>query len=134
MRIDKLSLSALEATLALYRDPDLARREIPVLAMLSASEAQLAEKASRLVEAIGAAAQIVRSTGKVGGGALPLLELDGPAVALPGDPVTLATALRTHTPAVLARIHDGRLLLDPRTLADDELDQVAQAVRSALER
>ena len=134
MRIDKLSLAALAATLALYRDPQLARREIPVLAMLSASETELADKASRLAEAIGAAAQIVRSTGKVGGGALPLLELDGPAVALPGDPVALATALRTHAPAVLARIHDGRLLLDPRTLADDELDPVAEAVRSALER
>jgi L-seryl-tRNA(Ser) seleniumtransferase len=134
MRIDKLSLAALEATLALYRDPERARREIPVLAMLSASEAELADKATRLAQAIGAAAQIVPSTAKVGGGALPLLELDGPAVALPGDPVALATALRTRAPAVLARIHEGRILLDPRTLADDELAPVAEAARGALER
>ena len=134
LRIDKLSLAALEATLALYRDPELARREIPVLAMLSASEAELADKAARLAAAIGPAAQVRRATGKVGGGALPLLELDGPAVTVPGDPVALATALRAHAPAVLARIHDGRLLLDPRTLADDELAPVAGAVRSALER
>jgi L-seryl-tRNA(Ser) seleniumtransferase len=134
LRIDKLSLAALQATLALYRDPKLARREIPVLAMLSASEADLVGKALRLADAIGPAAQVIRSTAKVGGGALPLLELDGPAVALPGDPVALASALRSHTPAVVARIHDGQLLLDPRTLADDELDAVAAAVRGALAR
>jgi L-seryl-tRNA(Ser) seleniumtransferase len=134
LRIDKLSLAALEATLALYRDPELAQREIPVLAMLSASQAELADKATRLAQAIGPAAGVVRASGKVGGGALPLLELEGPAVALPGDPVALATALRTQTPAVLARIHDGRLLLDPRTLADDELAAVAEGVRHALER
>jgi L-seryl-tRNA(Ser) seleniumtransferase len=134
LRIDKLSLAALEATLALYRDPELARREIPVLAMLSVSEAELEQRAQRLAAAIGPAAEIVRSTGKVGGGALPLLELEGPAVALPGDPVALAAGLRASTQAVLARIHEGRLVLDPRTLAPDELDPVAGAVRSALAR
>jgi L-seryl-tRNA(Ser) seleniumtransferase len=134
LRIDKLSLAALEATLALYRDPELARREIPVLAMLSASEGELTQRAQRLAAAIGSAAEIVRSRSKVGGGALPLLELEGPAVALAGDPVGLAAALRASTPAVLARIHEGRLMLDPRTLAPGELDSVAGAVRSALAR
>jgi L-seryl-tRNA(Ser) seleniumtransferase len=91
------------------------------------------DRARRLVDGIGAG-EVIRHAAKVGGGALPLLELDGPAVALPGDPDALAAALRAHTPPVMARIHDGRLVLDPRTLADDELDAVIAAARHALGR
>jgi L-seryl-tRNA(Ser) seleniumtransferase len=134
MRIDKLSLAALEATLTLYRDPERARREIPVLAMLDASEDELAARAERLREGIGSAAEIVRAVAKVGGGALPLLELEGPAVALSAavDPVALARALRESDPPVIGRIHDGRVLLDPRTLSDDEVGLAAGAALAAL--
>jgi L-seryl-tRNA(Ser) seleniumtransferase len=134
MRIDKLSLAALEATLALYRDPALARAEIPVLAMLDASQDELSGRAERLRELIGGAAEIVRAVAKVGGGALPLLELEGPAVALARDvePVAAAHALRAADPPVVGRIHDGRLLLDPRTLSDDEVPLAAGAARSAV--
>jgi L-seryl-tRNA(Ser) seleniumtransferase len=135
MRIDKLSLAALAATLGLYRDPELARREIPVLAMLEAGEASLAARAERLAEGIGEVAAIVPSLGRVGGGALPLLELEGPSVALdPGaaDPVALARALRASDPPVIGRIHDGQLLLDPRTIADEEVRLVVDAVAGAL--
>ncbi len=138
LRIDKLSLAALEATLMLYRDPARARREIPVLAMLDAGEAVLAARAERLRRAIGAGAtEIVRAKGKVGGGALPLLELEGPVVMLSGsglDPAGLAESLRGGDPPVIGRISEGRLLLDPRTLADDEVPLVAAAARAALER
>jgi L-seryl-tRNA(Ser) seleniumtransferase len=131
MRIDKLSLAALEATLMLYRDPDRARREIPVLAMLDASEEELAARAERIAAGIGPRAELVRAAAKVGGGALPLLELEGPVVALRGeDPEALAQALRRGDPPVIARIHDGRLLLDPRTVADEE---VSSLVRRASE-
>jgi L-seryl-tRNA(Ser) seleniumtransferase len=134
LRIDKLSLAALQATLMLYRDPERARREVPVLAMLDAGEDALADRAGRLARGIGEQAEIVTATAKVGGGALPLLELEGPAVALTGsgDAVALAQALRRSDPAVVARIHDGRLLLDPRTLCDDEIELVASAVTDAL--
>jgi L-seryl-tRNA(Ser) seleniumtransferase len=132
LRLDKLSLAALEATLALYRDPDRARLEIPVLAMLTADEATLADRARRLAEGIGAGAEIVAATAKVGGGALPLLELPGPAVAVAGPPDQLAAGLRAADPPVVGRIQDGRLLLDPRTLAEEEIELVAAAVRSAL--
>ncbi len=134
MRIDKLSLAALEATLALYLDPERARREIPVLAMLDATEEELAARATRLAEAIGRQARPVRSTGRVGGGALPLLELEGPAVALEvkEPPSEVAKALRAASPPVIARIHDGQALLDPRTIADGEIDAAAAAVRHAL--
>jgi L-seryl-tRNA(Ser) seleniumtransferase len=132
LRIDKLSLAALEATLALYRDPARARREVPVLAMLDADETTLNDRATRLAATVGAGAVIVRGVARVGGGALPLLELEGPVVALPGDPETTVRALREHDPPVIARIHDGRVLLDPRTLRDDEVASVGAAARQAL--
>jgi len=83
---------------------------------------------------IGAPAAIVATTAKVGGGALPLLELDGPAVALPTDrdPAELIAALRDADPPVIARIHDGTVLLDPRTLAEEEIEPAAAAARAAL--
>jgi L-seryl-tRNA(Ser) seleniumtransferase len=128
LRIDKLSLAALEATLQPYRDPTRAVREIPVLAMLNATEEVLAARAERVAAGIGARATIVRATAKVGGGALPLLELEGPVVALDGEPEALARALRSHDPPVIARIHDGRVLLDPRTLSDGDVAAVIAAV------
>jgi L-seryl-tRNA(Ser) seleniumtransferase len=133
MRIDKLSLAALEATLRLYREPELARREIPVLAMLDAREGELAARAQKLADGVGPSAIVIQTISKVGGGALPLLELEGPAVALESEtpPTELAKRLRAADPPVLARIHDGRVLLDPRTLRDCELDQVIAAARAA---
>jgi L-seryl-tRNA(Ser) seleniumtransferase len=133
LRIDKLSLAGLEATLALYRDPAHARREIPVLAMLDADPAELLTRARRL--AAGTGGTVVESIARVGGGALPLLELRGPAVSL--DCVAaradaLAAALRSGDPALLARIEDGRVLLDPRTLSDSEVELATRAVASAV--
>jgi L-seryl-tRNA(Ser) seleniumtransferase len=134
LRIDKLSLAALEATLRLYRDPARARQEVPVLVMLDAPEAQLAARAQALAAQIGRGAETARASAKVGGGALPLLELEGPVVALSDErnPVAIMDALRGHDPPVIARISDGRVLLDPRTLRDDEVELVAAAARSAL--
>ncbi len=128
LRIDKLSLAALEATLRLYRDPERAVREIPALAMLAADEDMLAARAEQLAAAIGERASVIRATGKAGGGALPLLELEGPVVALDGDPEALARVLRGADPPVIARISDGRLLLDPRTLTDEEIPLVQAAL------
>jgi L-seryl-tRNA(Ser) seleniumtransferase len=135
VRIDKLSLAALEATLLLYRDPGRARREIPVLAMLEAGEQELTARAERLRDLIGRDdAKIVRAVAKVGGGALPLLELEGPVVALSGPAMAaeVAGALRRADPPVIGRIHDGRVLLDPRTLRDEEVEPAAIAARAAL--
>ena len=130
MRIDKLSLAALEATLRLYRDPQRALREIPTLAMLAADEATLAARAVGLAAEIGERARVIRAAAKVGGGTLPLLELEGPAVALDGEPEALARALRANEPPVIGRIHDGRLVLDPRTLTDEDVRVVARALAS----
>jgi L-seryl-tRNA(Ser) seleniumtransferase len=133
VRMDKLSLAALEATLALHRDPAAARRALPVLAMLEADDATLSRRARELATATGGT--VVASTARVGGGALPLLELPGPAVAIdpgPAGATALAADLRAGDPAVVGRIHDGRLLLDPRTLTDEEAREVARAVRAVV--
>jgi L-seryl-tRNA(Ser) seleniumtransferase len=118
----------------LYRDPQRARGEIPVLSMLDCDEQTLAARAGRLADAIGPETEIVRSTAKVGGGALPLLELEGPAVALrgPGRPEAIMRALRDGDPPVIARIHDGQVLMDPRTLTDAQIEATAAAAREAL--
>ena len=100
--------------------------------MLTASDASLERRARTLAEATGG--EVVASTARVGGGALPLLELPGPAVALDGGATgveALAHALRTGEPSVIGRIQHGRLLLDPRTLTDEEAESVAAAVRAA---
>ncbi|MBA3809116.1 MAG: L-seryl-tRNA(Sec) selenium transferase [Solirubrobacterales bacterium] len=132
VRIDKLSLAALEATLALYRDPAAARRALPVLAMLDADPAVLERRARELADATGG--RVVGAVARVGGGALPLLELSGPAVALdPGvaGADALAAALRLGEPALIGRVHEGQVLLDPRTLTDGEAQCAAQVVRAA---
>ncbi len=132
LRIDKLTLAALEATLRLYRDPAGALEAVPVLAMLVADEDDLQARAQRMVDTIGASAVVGRATARVGGGALPLLELEGPVAAVAvASPDDLARRLRVGDPPVIARIEEGRLLLDPRTLTDAEAEQAAQLVASA---
>ena len=123
LRIDKLSLAALEATLLLYLDPERALREVPVLRMLREEPALVRARAERLATAVGGAVE--ETVSRVGGGALPLAELDSFACAVE-EP--LAPLLRACDPAVIGIVRDGRLLLDCRTLADDELDPVASAV------
>jgi L-seryl-tRNA(Ser) seleniumtransferase len=138
LRIDKLTLAALAATLTLYRDPALAATEIPVLRMLTASDQELRGRAQMMCDQIGrggGTARLVEAAAKVGGGALPLLELSGPACAVDPAPHALdelARRLRTGMPPVLGRALDGRLLLDPRTLTDGEASRAATAVLAAL--
>jgi L-seryl-tRNA(Ser) seleniumtransferase len=133
-RIGRLPLAALAGTLALYRDPARARREVPVLAMLDTAQEVLADRAGRIADSTGG--EVVTASARVGGGALPLLELQGPAVALGDhgtDPAVLAAALRLGEPPLVARIGDGRVLVDPRTLADDEIAPAIAAIRAALD-
>ena len=125
LRIDKLSLAALEATLRLHRD---APEQIPVLAMLHAPRETLETRARALAGLIDGA-EVIEATARVGGGALPLVELPGPVVALPD--ASLFSALHRGDPPLLGRVERGRLLLDPRTLSDEELAPAAEAVRRA---
>jgi len=125
LRIDKLSLAALEGTLLLYLDPERALREVPVLRMLHEDPEAVRARAERLAAATGG--EVEETVARVGGGALPLAELPSFACAVEE---ALAAALRDHEPPVIGIVRDGRLLLDCRTLADDELDEVAAAIRA----
>jgi L-seryl-tRNA(Ser) seleniumtransferase len=130
LRADKLTLAALEGTLALLADPERARREIPVLRMLDEPLETVRERAERLGSLVGG--ELEETVARVGGGALPLAELPSAACAVEE---ALAVPLRLGEPPVVGIVRDGRLLLDARTLSADEIDEVAHAVlqaRSAL--
>jgi len=122
VRIDKLSLAALEATLELYRDPARALREVPVLRAVAEPAAAVRERAERLAARLGG--DVVATTARVGGGAVPLLEIESFACALDGGD-QLAAALRSADPPVVARVQEGRVLLDCRTLTDEECQWIS---------
>jgi L-seryl-tRNA(Ser) seleniumtransferase len=123
LRADKLTLAALEATLSLYLDPELAAREIPVLRMLAEPLETVRARAEKLAGLVGG--EVEETVGRVGGGALPLAELPSFACAVEEG---LATRLRDADPPVVALVRDGRCLLDCRTIADAEVEEVARAV------
>jgi L-seryl-tRNA(Sec) selenium transferase len=129
LRIGRLPVAALEATLRIYRDPQRALNEIPVLSMLAIDPIRLQHRAKTLAQKTGG--ELIETTARVGAGALPLLDLTGPAVALPyhGNPTRLAQALRDADPPLLTRINDGRVLVDPRTLPDNALNAAANVIR-----
>jgi L-seryl-tRNA(Ser) seleniumtransferase len=139
VRVDKLCLAALMDTLLLYRDPRAAVRGVPVLRMLTAGEHELAARAEltcKRLRSAGHEARVIRAAAKVGGGALPLLELEGPVCAVDPSPLSLddlARRLRTGAHPVVGRAREGWLLLDPRTMDDAEAARAAQAVAEAFE-
>jgi len=126
VRADKLTLAALEGTLALYLDPEKAIAEIPVLRMATESVDAVKARAERLAELVGG--EVEETVARVGGGALPLTELPSFAAAVDEE---LAGPLRAGDPPVIGVVRDGRLLLDCRTLTDAEAEEVAGAVAAA---
>jgi L-seryl-tRNA(Ser) seleniumtransferase len=139
LRADKLTLSALEATLALYRNPAAAIAEIPVLAMLTAGADDLAARAARLAGHCPPELKPEVRPGQsaVGGGSFPGAVLPTTLVALDPGPLGadgLALRLRLGEPAVVARVAEGRVLLDPRTLPPAAYADVGAALRRAVER
>ncbi len=123
LRIDKLSLAALEGTLLLHLE---APARIPVLRTLAQDTATVRARAQRLAAATGG--EVEETVGRVGGGALPLAELPSFACAIEES---LAEPLRTGEPPVVGVVRDGRLLLDCLTLTDEEAEQAAAAVATA---
>ena len=136
LRVDKLTVAALSATLQLYREPALAMREIPILAMLSqdtaALEARAAAICARLAKA-GIPSAVVNSTATVGAGAFPGSELHSYAISFDQHPENLEAVLRSGPKPVVGRVHDGRLLLDMRSVmpAEDSLlsDMILRAMQ-----
>jgi len=142
MRVDKMTLAALQATLALYLKPETAMEKIPTLRMLSENDESLKARADELAgglkKEVGGAASVAveKATSKVGGGALPLLELDSWVCALSPSAITvdeLAARLRHTDPPVIGRIHKELLLLDLRTVLPEQVEELAGAVTQALE-
>ena len=130
-RVDKLTLAALEATLALYRDPAIAKQEIPALALLGATSDTIHARAARVADMLngaGVSCTIVSTASSVGAGAFPVATLPSFAVALEGRAETWSAALRAGQPAVVGRSHEGRLLLDLRAVPDQEVSELAASV------
>ncbi len=135
LRVDKLTLAALEATLSLYRDPERAVREIPVLAMVSASPESIHRRATAVAAQLrgaGVACDVVASEAAVGGGAFPTARLASTAIAITGKAVELEQKLRSSREAVIGRIVDDRLLLDVRSILADQDQPFTAAVVGAL--
>jgi L-seryl-tRNA(Ser) seleniumtransferase len=134
--VDKVTLAGLEATLRAYRDPERALAEIPTLRMLSASVAALAGRAEEIrarLEATGIMASVVETSGAVGGGTYPGVELASRAVELRPDGVDrVAERLRHGDPPVVGRIVDDALLLDVRTVLPGQEDDLVRRVAEAL--
>ena len=142
LRIDKLTLAALESTLIAYLSEGGAIQEIPTLRMLTIPLAELRKQAKRLERLLkqetgGASIDLIRETSRVGGGALPLQDLPTWAVAVTphrGSADALEATLRNQNPPIIARISDDQLILDPRTIQADELKTASQGIKQALQK
>ncbi len=138
MRVDKLSLAALEATLRLYRPPHDPFKMVPVLRMLAEDVAAVDRRAHILARAIRectrCSARVEPSIARAGGGALPQQDLPSLAVAVAAPdraPEDLARDLRRADPPVIGRLTDGKLLLDARTVDDGELPLIVAGLARA---
>ncbi len=136
LRVDKLTLAALWATLHLYRKPEIARQQIPLLSLLGTSIENLRNRAQRLAPQMAAcdsieSAEPLDSTTFLGGGAIPTQKLSTCCIALVPASASvdgLAASLRTGKPSVVGRIQDERLLLDLRTVMPRQDQALVEAV------
>jgi len=143
LRIDKLTLSALERTLRLYRDPDHAVKAIPTLRMLTDSFEDIEKKADRLLrtlERFGDQCLQINTkniSSKIGGGALPLLNLQSKGLEIRIKNITasrMEKAMRSNNPPVIGRIVDDVFLIDLRTILDDEFSIICNAISGILQK
>jgi L-seryl-tRNA(Ser) seleniumtransferase len=138
LRIDKLTLAALEAVLRLYLEPDEVAGRVPTLVMLTLPPEELKRRARKLAKGIGAAAdafevEVVEDSSQAGGGSLPATLIPTWVASVTSPSLTanqLEERLRASNPPVIVRIHEDRVLLDPRTLAEDEYELILSAFSS----
>jgi L-seryl-tRNA(Ser) seleniumtransferase len=131
MRVDKLTLSALEATLRLYLEPERAIREIPVLSMLTAPVKDIearAEAVAAKLRAVGIDVNVASSSASVGGGAFPTAAIPSRAIVLSRNAQEAEKRLRLGEPTVIGRISERSLLLDLRSVLPREDDLLAEAI------
>ena len=141
LRIDKLTLAALESTLLLYLDEKRAMEEIPTLGMLSLDTRKLKRRAKRLLKRLsgimekGVTFALKEDVSQVGGGALPLQELSTIVVAVKPLSVSvnsLEENLRKGDPPIISRINKEELILDMRTVFDEEIPLLTTGIERAL--
>lgn len=136
-RVDKLTLSALEATLKLYLDEEKAKQQIPTLQMISASIGELEKRAGNLAEQLKkhgdsdkVEIKVEKVISRVGGGAAPTAELPSRAVTISShifSPQTLEHYFRTYDPPIIIRIENNKIYMDVRTLLKDDDDHIVSA-------
>jgi L-seryl-tRNA(Ser) seleniumtransferase len=139
LRVDKMTLAALEGTLRLYRDERQALAEIPTLRMLTLTAAELAAKGKKLLRQLrrqlppAVQLQLQAGVSQVGGGALPLLELPTTLIQVTVSglaPQEIEARLRGGVTPVIGRISKGAFLLDTRTILADDLPALTDSLRS----
>ena len=134
LRCGKLTYAALEATLKLFLNPEALAREHPTLRMLTEPVGMLERRGQKLLRMIGElegfSCELVDSQAQTGSGALPLENIPSVAVAISGgDILSLSTALRRYDPPVICYVRGAQLFLDLRTISDDEVSIVGDAVQ-----
>ncbi len=143
LRIDKMTLAALEGTLSLYRDEKKAVTSIPTLKMLTMPVGVIEKRAMTLKRRIKDAGgervlvEIIDLDSKAGGGSLPLLRLPSRCVtiAVKGQSAnSLELKMRTASPPVIGRIENDLFILDPRTIQDEEVDMIVHAFKQIMIR
>jgi L-seryl-tRNA(Ser) seleniumtransferase len=140
-RLDKMTLAALEATLRLYRYTDRAVRNVPTLRMLAISQAEIRRRATALANQLrgvpGLSVDVRDDSAFVGGGSLPDLPLPTAVLAVTVDGMSdavFADRLRTARPAAMARVQEGRVLFDLRTVFEEQEAGLVTAIRAAATR
>ena len=136
VRVGKLTLAALEATLTLFLDEELALRELPTLRMLAREASDVAEQAKRIAQALqkkvgGSEVTVIEGESQMGAGSLPTENIPTSLVAITPsrfDASELAACLRHYSPPIFARIQEERVLIDPRTLQDGEDEVIVKAL------
>jgi len=140
-RIDKLTLAALEATFKLYLDEESAIKEIPVLRMLTISKEELHQKAKRLYNKLlmklgdKCSIAVIDEFSEVGGGSMPMHKMPTKAVSITAPDLSvdkLEEALRGYTTPVVGRINKDRLIIDVRTVFEEEIDMIVEALEWVL--
>ncbi len=139
LRIDKLTLAALESTLQLYRDPEQAIRKIPTLRMLTIPFEEIDEKAEKLCSLLNRISNkrlsVTRMTlsSRVGGGALPIQELPSACLGIRVIGMsanTIERFMRAYKPPIIGRIEEDRFIMDCRTVRDEQFDRVVSAIKA----
>ncbi|MGD8882859.1 MAG: L-seryl-tRNA(Sec) selenium transferase [Desulfobacterales bacterium] len=136
LRIDKLTLAALESTLRLYRDEEKAARIIPTLRMIMLPLKEIQKRAQQLADALKNIGdtrmhiRLIERYSKTGGGALPLMELPSLCIGIQIkgiSPNALEKRMRSNDPPIIGRIEDDLFVMDPRTIQKDELSIIETA-------